>query len=92
MADAPPDRLLPGTTIVGCSFKAARTNITFLHGVLQMVLVSLLGSANRATTLHQLRVKYGFRQPLLWHPLHMARPSESPLSHYTVNGVAFASS
>ena len=51
VADAPADCLLPGTTITGCGLEAARTYVAFFHGVLQVVLVSLFGSANRAASI-----------------------------------------
>ena len=51
VADAPADRLLPGTTITGCSLEAARAYIAFFHGVLQVILISLFGSANRAASI-----------------------------------------
>ena len=85
------DSTFPGTAVACCSFKTARADVAFLHGVLQMVLVPLLGPASWAGSLGQLRIEYGLRQSLLWHPLHVARPSEHPLSHHAVHGVASAS-
>ena len=45
------DSLLPGTPVTRRAFEAAWADVTFLQGVLQVVLIPLLGPADRAAAL-----------------------------------------
>ena len=91
VAGAPPDRLFLGTAITGCDIEAARADVTFLHGVLQVVLISLFSAYRYNGIPPPILSKNGFRQLLVCHPLHMACPPQGPLRHYTMDGTAVTS-